>query len=205
MNPDESQPAAVPAAPPSPTAGAQPGGFSAGHTAQPLQHARSVGEALANLAGFIPGFSGYKTTEDRRIADKQLRAAISERLSRVRERLLTAVEARSRSGSLAGLDAIDSSTRRLERLIDRLRFADYGYAAVFDRVHMGEAQVERLYEYDAATLARVGDFDAAAAGIESASGGEQLTAALAAMDALTAEVDRRFEARKHLFDGLPNT
>ncbi len=162
-----------------------------------------VGEALAGLASIMPGFAGYKSAEDRRIADKQLRATIGERLSRVKARLDTVIDAQSRGGGLDGLALVDQSGRRLERLIDRMRFADYGYAAVFDRVQMGDPELDRLYNYDAAILAQLGSFDEVVNEVQEAVGDPVgLAAALLKLDSLTADFDRRFDARKHLFDGL---
>lgn len=169
-----------------------------------LDHTQSVGDALASLASFIPGFAGYKAAEDRKIADKQLRAVIGERLTKVKGRLDDLNGTLSRTGSLDGLALIDQSGRRLERLIDRMRFADYGYAAIFDRVSLGEPELARLYQYDAGIMQELGAFDDAVSAVEQAAPDqERLRAALAKLDALTAEFDRRFEARKHLFDGLP--
>ncbi|HLN47504.1 MAG TPA: hypothetical protein VK216_04490, partial [Magnetospirillaceae bacterium] len=166
-------------------------------------HLPPVGEALANLAHLIPGFAGYKAVEDRRIADKQLRAVIGERLTGIQERLDAVVDAASRSGSLDGLALIDQSKRRLGRLIDRMRFADYGYSAVFDRVQLGEPELARLYQYDAGIMNELPSFDSAVAGVEAAAGDPaKLAQALQTFDALTAEFDRRFEARQHLFDPL---
>ena len=110
----------------------------------------------------------------------------------------------SRSGDLDSLALLDQSGRRLERLIDRMRFADYGYTAVFDRVQLGEGELTRLYQYDAGIMSELGTFEDAVAQIEqSSTNAASLKAALAKLDALTLEFDRRFEARKHLFDGLP--
>jgi hypothetical protein len=164
----------------------------------------SASEALASLGSYIPGFAGYKSAEDRRIADKQLRAVIGERLSKDNDRLDALVDSLSRSGNMESLALIDRSSRKLERLIDRMRFADYGYAAVFDRVQMGDIELARLYAYDAAIMSDLGKFEDAVGEVEQASGdAAHLSSALARLDALTAEFDRRFEGRKHLFDGLP--
>jgi hypothetical protein len=169
-----------------------------------ISHAGSVGEALSNLASWIPGFAGYKAVEDRRIADKQLRAVIGERLSKVKSRLDNLVDTLSRSGSMDSLPLIDQSGRRMEKIIDRMRFADYGYAAVFDRVQMGESELTRLYQYDAGIMQELGSFDDAVSEVEQTSNdADRLKTSLAKLDVLTAEFDRRFEARKHLFDGLP--
>ena len=93
---------------------------------------------------------------------------------------------------------------KLERLIDRMRFADYGYAAVFDRVQLGDAELTKIYQYDSAIMAELGKFEDEIADIEqSGTDVARLRSGLAKLDALTAEFDRRFEGRKHLFDGLP--
>jgi hypothetical protein len=164
----------------------------------------NVGEALANLATLVPGFAGYKSSEERRISDKELRATIGERLTNQKSRLEAVTEQLSRSGNLDGLDLIDQSGRRLEKLIDRMRFADYGYAAVFDKIQMGDAELARIYAYDAALMHDMSAFDDAITAVaECAADAAQLRAALSKLDAITAEFDRRFEARKHLFDSLP--
>jgi hypothetical protein len=195
-------PAPASTSPVSPTPAPQPGQTPAPHPS--ITHAGSVGEALSNLASYIPGFAGYKAVEDRRLADKQLRAIIGERLSRIKGRLDDLVGSLSRGGNLDGLALIDQSGRRLERLIDRMRFADYGYAAVFDRVQMGEPELTRIYQYDAGIMSDLGSFDDAVTEVEQGSSDPaHLKSALAKLDSLGAEFDRRFEARKHLFDGLP--
>lgn len=179
------------------------GGFAA-QLEQAAGRLGHPGEALTNIAAQIPGFAGYKAVEDRRTADKQLRAFIGERLESLSERLDAVIEAQSRGGNLDGLALIDQSKRRLARLIDRMRFADYGYAAVFDRVQIGEAELDRLYTYDAAIVDDLKTFDEAVGQVEKgAADRAALAAALAHLDSVTAGLDRRFDGRKHLFDGLP--
>lgn len=192
-----------PAAPLTPSPGQAPPLAQPGAPQSSASHLPNVGEALANLGHLIPGFAGYKGVEDRRIADKQLRAVIGERLIGVQDRLDAIVAAASRAGNLDGLALIDQSKRRLGRLIDRMRFADYGYSAVFDRVQLGEPELAKIYEYDMAIMNELPSFDSAVAGVEAAaSDPAKMTQALATFDALTAEFDRRFEARQHLFDPL---
>jgi hypothetical protein len=187
-----------------PTAPAQPGPNVGERIHEFESHLPSLNQALSELASFVPGFAGYKSTEDRRIADKQLRAVIGERLTTSKDRLDRIVDDLTRGGNLDGLALIDQSGRRMGRLIDRMRFADYGYAAVFDRVQMGDAELARIYEYDAAIMAELGSFDGAIDDVEkSGADAAGQRAALAKLDALTADFDKRFEGRKHLFDGLP--
>ncbi len=188
---------------PTPLQGGTPTVAAPGPVESLIGHPATIGEALNNLAMHIPGFAGYKSSEDRRIADKQLRAVIGELLSRVKDQLDRVVEALSRSGNLDSLAIIDQSGRKLERLIDRMRFADYGYTAVFDRVQLGDAQLLQIYQFDATILNELPQFNAAEAAIESAGAdGDKLRTAIAAFDALIDDFDKRFEGRKHLFDGL---
>jgi len=188
---------------PTPLPGGTPTAAAPGAVESLIGHPATVGEALNNLAMHIPGFAGYKATEDRRIADRQLRAVIGERLSKVKDRLDRVIDSLSRSGNLDTVALIDQSGRKLERLIDRMRFADYGFAAVFDRVQIGEAQLLNLYQYDATIMSDVPQFDGAAGAIETAgTDNEKMRAALAAFDALVDEFGERFEGRQHLFDGL---
>ncbi len=187
----------VPVAVPAPSAPYAPAAPQPGPT-------QGIGHMLSNLASIIPGFAGYKAVEDRRNSDKQLRATIGERLTAIKGRLDGVVDRLTRQGALDSLAAIDQSGRRMERLIDRMRFADYGYSAVFDRVQLGEPELERIYQYDASIMQDLGSFSDAVSEVESsASDSAKLAAALTKLDGLTAEFDRRFEARKHLFDGLP--
>jgi hypothetical protein len=188
---------------PTPLQGGTPTVAAPGPVESLIGHPATIGEALNNLAMHIPGFAGYKSSEDRRIADKQLRAVIGELLSRVKDQLDRVVEALSRSGNLDSLAIIDQSGRKLERLIDRMRFADYGYTAVFDRVQLGDAQLLQIYQFDATILNELPQFNAAEAAIESAGAdGDKLRTAIATFDALIGDFDKRFEGRKHLFDGL---
>ena len=174
---------------------------SAGETL--IGHPTTIGEALNNLAMHIPGFAGYKSSEDRRIADKQLRAVIGERLSRVKDRLDRVVESLSRSGDLDSLAIIDQSGRKLERLIDRMRFANYGYTAVFDRIQIGDDQLLKIYQYDATIVSELPRFDDAIAAEESAGAdNDKIRAAVTAFDTLVTDFDKRFENREHLFDGV---
>jgi hypothetical protein len=188
---------------PTPLPGGTPTVAAPGAVESLIGHPATIGEALNNLAMHIPGFAGYKSSEDRRIADKQLRAVIGERLSKVKDRLDRVVDALSRSGNLDSLPIIDQSGRTLERLIDRMRFADYGYTAVFDRVQLGDAQLLQIYQFDATIMAELPQFDTSAAAVESAGAdGDKLRAAIKAFNALTDDFDERFESRQHLFDGL---
>src|ERR1700730_3999946 len=82
----------------------------------------TLNEAFSNIASFVPGFAGYKSQDERRNVDKQLRALICERLSKVKPRLDGVVDSLSRAGTLDGLALVDQSGRRLSRLIDRMRF-----------------------------------------------------------------------------------
>ncbi|HKW44606.1 MAG TPA: hypothetical protein VJN22_03050, partial [Candidatus Eremiobacteraceae bacterium] len=111
------------------------------------------------------------------------------------------VESLSRSGDLDSLAIIDQSGRKLERLIDRMRFANYGYTAVFDRIQIGDDQLLKIYQYDATIVSELPRFDDAIAAEESAgTDNDKIRAAVTAFDTLVTDFDKRFENREHLFD-----
>ena len=96
----------------------------------------------------VPGYRGYKEKELRREADKLQRVYLAERLeacSQVLERIQLDI---TRRGSLDLLGLIDTTVRRLRTSRDRIQFADYGYAGLFDTTKVGEAKLDELYQFD---------------------------------------------------------
>jgi len=98
----------------------------------------------------VPGYRGYKQKELRREADKVERVFTAGRLD----------------GCLAGLDQlkldlvkaqkldlvgeVDVVMRKLRRVRDRLQFADYGYAGLFDPTKVDQAVLDQLRAFDQA-------------------------------------------------------
>jgi len=104
---------------------------------------------LQELMEAIPGFDGYRERELRRTADKILRDHLVSRLDNVRNVMKDFISQLTLNGQLDGLDKVDRLERLLATARDSLRFADYGYTGFFDAVKINEAELDRLYDYDA--------------------------------------------------------
>jgi hypothetical protein len=99
-------------------------------------------------AEHVPGYKGYKEKELRREADKIQRLYVAERLEAARKRLDDVQLDLTRRASLDMLSLIDEAIRKLRTIRDRIQFADYGYAGLFDTVKVDQAKLDELYQFD---------------------------------------------------------
>lgn len=130
------------------------------------------------LVARIPGYAGYKQKEQRREADKLLRLhvaqAYQEQLARLNELQYTLTT----RGQLSAVSALDRAASKLQRLIDRIKTASYGYAGLFDAVKVDEAALDKLYDFDQAMLDGVAAIAALLGQLAEGVAGEADTAAI---------------------------
>jgi hypothetical protein len=130
---------------------------------------------LESLAKKIPGYKGYKDKELRREADKLLRTQIAGKLDDQRRELSEVQNQLVSQAQIEYLDDLERAVMKLQRLIDRIRTASYGYAGLFDAVKVKEDQLDALYEFDNKMFDFVGQI---------ASDVDQVTSAIAAKEAI---------------------
>jgi hypothetical protein len=99
-------------------------------------------------AEHVPGYKGYKEKELRREADKIQRLYVAERLEAAHRKLDDVQLDLTRRAGLDMLGVIDITIRKLRTVRDRIQFADYGYAGLFDTVKVDEAKLDELYQFD---------------------------------------------------------
>jgi hypothetical protein len=56
------------------------------------------------------------------------------------------------AGQIGALNGFDRLDRQIDGLAQAVRFADYGASGIFDAVKIGEAELQRLYEFDLSVL-----------------------------------------------------
>jgi hypothetical protein len=126
----------------------------------------------------------------RRTADRLLRDAIMDRLKPA-ERALTTFSGKLNpisEGKL--LTAVNTVSKRLEALSDRLRFASYGYTGAFAAVKIVPEKLDQLYMFDEALVTK-------AEAVSTALGGSPadlqvaLDTAVAALDEFEKALDQR--------------
>jgi hypothetical protein len=113
-----------------------------------LERARERRNFLERLGAKIPGFSGYLEREMRRDVDKLQRSWLADQIDRARFAINGKIREWSRAGRLENLDRAASIEKSLDRLSNRIRHADYGSSGFFDAVKVGQAELDRIYEFD---------------------------------------------------------
>jgi hypothetical protein len=153
---------------------------------------------LEQMAKDVPGYRGYKDKEVRREADKLLRLKIANELQEQRRRLNSVEVKLANAGRLGVLLVLDRSLMRLQLLIDRLKTASYGYAGLFAAVKVREAELDVLYNQDAALLDGVGKIKALIDAVAAAEQDDELTRAgselLDALEEMNESFSRRQDA-----------
>jgi hypothetical protein len=146
-----------------------------------LDRARAGQNFLERIVNAIPGFRGYRDKELRRDADRLQREHLASRLDECKQALNQAADAATRAGSLAAINDLETARKRLDRLANRIRYADRGYAGFFDPVKVDEAMLARVYEFDLSLLEGVEAARAARTDVAA------LLSALEALDARLAD------------------
>jgi len=157
---------------------------------------------LEELAGKIPGFSGYQERSNRREADKLLREAITERYETQWARVNQLQRELIEQGGIEHLDRLDSAAIKLRTFIDRVKTASYGYSGFFDAVKVNEKELAALYEYDQNLLDGATGIAAAVDNVESSMGTDGLAASIRHLIELAREANENFDKRGEVLTGI---
>ena len=167
-----------------------------------LGKAEEQRNALQKVIDAIPGWGGYQKRQRRREADKLLRQLLADKLGEQRRRLSKAQKELVSHGRLDLVDDVESSVTQLKTFTDRIRFASYGYAGLFDAVKIREEELQQIYEFDAALIEYVERLDTANDHLRDAiSGGEELEEILDVIEEIVLEANETFDGREHLILG----
>jgi hypothetical protein len=115
-----------------------------------FQKVTSQQDPFRKLASYIPGFGGYIERENRRDADKILRATVARRFEEQWKRTSQLQNDMVSNGMLAYVDDIEKAAIKLRTFIDKLSTAPRGYSGLFDAVKINEKELESIYQFDAA-------------------------------------------------------
>ena len=163
-----------------------------------MERARDRRNILEELGAKIPGFRGYLEREMRREVDKMQRDWLAGQVDRARFAINGKIRDWTRGARLENLDRAGSIEKGLDRLANRIRHADYGSSGFFDAIKIGEAELDRLYEFDLALSESV---EYLALQVEQLpdSADEQMLSRL--LDA-TESADRKFDERATVFEDV---
>jgi hypothetical protein len=116
------------------------------------EQAKANRNALERLGEKIPGYRGFQDRELRRDVDKMLREHIAAELGHLKAGVRDKARGYTDAGQIGALNGFDRLDRQIDGLSQAVRFADYGASGIFDAVKIGEAELQRLYEFDLSVL-----------------------------------------------------
>ena len=114
----------------------------------PAREASDWAEGLERLARLIPGLGRYQDREGLRETDKRVRAHLAELLVDLSRTVEEAQRRLTEANRLDRLPALDRVARLLNTLADRIRFASYGFAGVFDLHKIRERELATIHRFD---------------------------------------------------------
>jgi hypothetical protein len=123
-----------------------------------MSEERAFKDWIDKIAKSIPGFKGYYKKEERRETDQLLREKIAKKLKAIKEVLNEKSLISTKSGNLEPLDKIASVDKNLEKLIDSILYADYGYSGFFDQKEITLDTLRSVYEADLTLMEWVNNF-----------------------------------------------
>jgi hypothetical protein len=166
-----------------------------------LERARERRNILERLGAKIPGFSGYLEREMRREVDKLQRDWLAEQVDRARFAINGKIREWSRHGRLENLDRAGSIEKSLDRLANRIRHADYGSSGFFDAVKIGQAELDRIYEFDLALTDTVEYLAFQVEQLPETADDQMLSRLLDAVEG----ADKKFDERATVFEDVTRT
>ena len=162
---------------------------------------------LKKIQLVIPGFRGYRKREDIRAADSILRLQMADGLIQVRQGLEEARSSMVEEYQSKNIDRIGGAINHVRTLEGKVRHAEQGYSGFSPAVRIEEAELNRLYEYDASMIRSIQSLDQSQASLLNlVRGGDEngATEALRAIKDELLDFERAFGDRIPIIAGIYN-
>jgi hypothetical protein len=143
----------------------------------------------------IPGFGGYIERQARRDSDKLIRDTIFKRFRELEGRVSGLQREFIKHGEIMYVDDLEATAIKLRTFADRIRTATRGYSSLFAATKINEAELERLYEYDAAMLDLADEVERAIDNVHASVGTDGLPASLRHLESTAQKAIETFNRR----------
>jgi len=100
------------------------------------------------IAAFIPGFRGYKEKELRRESDRLIRNHLYLKLSTAKTNLREISQKLADRRYFDVLTDMDRLLAKMDRVVEKVNHASYGYSGFFDAVKVREENLDRMIDFD---------------------------------------------------------
>jgi hypothetical protein len=168
------------------------------------QAARERRNALERLGERIPGFRGFQDRELRRDVDRLQREHLAGEMARLKAALRERARIYADRGQLGAMSGFDRLDRQLDGLGQSVRFSDYGASGFFAPVKVGEAELERLYEFDLGLLDELAALGRAVEALPAA-GGEPVEGPLERLGEAVRALRERWGRREQVISDVVRT
>jgi hypothetical protein len=159
-------------------------------------------DPFKKLASYIPGFKGYIERQNRRAADKLLRDTVARRFEELYKRLSALQAELISQGGLEFVDDMEKAALQIRMFTDKIRNATYGYSGLFDAVKINEAELAKIYAFDAAFFDIADQLKNGIDTVEASLGTpEGLPAAIRNLVTLARQTVTTYEQRYEIFNG----
>ena len=154
-----------------------------------------ITQRMVDALNRVPGYTGYRSKEDRRDADRRVREHIAGDLDDFARRVEGIAADRATARDLNAVRPAGDLGAKIRLLRDRVMATTYGYGGLFGDRDVDEVALDQLREFDAGLLERVAGLESAIAAVESAPDDagrtENIRAAGLAVDGLTSHLRER--------------
>jgi hypothetical protein len=164
-----------------------------------LDKARAGQNALERLMNSIPGFKGYRERDLRRDADRLQREHLASRLEEGKKSLNQVAAAITRGGGLDAINDVETARKRLDKVANRIRYAERGYSAFFDAIKVDETVLAKVYQFD---MGLMEDVDGVRGGAAAAAQAPDARTAVQDLIGRIDALDSRLTERENVLRGV---
>ena len=100
------------------------------------------------IAAFVPGFRGYKEKEMRRESDRLIRNHLYLKLSTDKNDLREISQKLADRRYFDVLTDMDRLLAKMDRVVEKVNHASYGYSGFFDAVKVREDNLDHMIDFD---------------------------------------------------------
>jgi hypothetical protein len=165
------------------------------------EQAKAQRNILERIGDKIPGYRGFQDRELRRDVDRMLREHLASDLGRLKAAVRDRARSYTDAGKIGVLSAFDRIDRQIDGLSQAIRFADYGATGLFDPVKIGEAELERIYQFDLSVVDDLALIESEIAKLP-APGGEDPAAALEQLLQMVRGLDAKWRQREQVISDV---
>jgi hypothetical protein len=148
---------------------------------------------ISRIQKFVPGFRGYRIKEDLRAADNMLRMQMAEKLASIRRDAEGCRSVMAANNSLEYLERLGVLLNRFKTVEQEVGHAAQGYSGISAKTKVGEAELNKLYEYDYSLVSSLADMAADAQKLKAAVNSDNKASIKENVEALAARIEA-FEA-----------